>query len=1027
MIPKKLIYSTLIALFSLLSTLNSVAVTFIVDNAGDTDDLLGYTVANGTNTLRKCIRLANSNVNGPIVDLISFANLPIGGPYTILPASNYQAIIDPVLIDGFTAPGYTAPTPYISILGAGAAATTSPIVNVFNLGTGSSGSTIRGFSLYRTTDVAIYISGASNITVAGCYIGLTQTGTLPTPANSQVGNHGIYVTTNSNNCIFGTATAAGKNVISGTLGHGICLVSCSGGTFYNNFIGTNVAGNAAIPNAFNGLNIDTTTATIIGGAAVNQGNLISGNTESGIILTRSSSNAIIKGNKIGTNLAGTAAVANGQHGLSIYTNVFNTIIGGTAAGEGNLISGNIFNGINIDINSKKSVIKGNYIGTDITGTLKIGNLWQGIYINASDSSTIGGGSKAARNIVSGNGTSGGQNGIGIVGSNTNTIQGNFCGISSTGKIAIPNFDTGISLTNSNNNTIGGASYMQRNVSSANGILGMYFFNVNNSTITGNYFGTDSTGNAPLGNVSHGVHTDGGCNLNVWKGNVAGGNGAGGMDLLTSTNSTYYGNYLGLGINGITPVGNFTIGFRFGASSTNNTVGGSAAGQRNYMSGNNNHGMMFDGQSVSNIVKGNYVGCDTSGLTPVPNKTVGLLILDVSNNTIIGGSALGEGNIFCCSDSGTGIQSQISSNAIIYGNLIGVNKNGVLANGFGNYQDGIWLMSYQYLSWANNSNVVGGLGAGQPNIIANNNRDGVRISGYSANAIYNSIIGNKIYCNSGVGIHFETGAVYENEGILSPNVTSSTTNVVSGTGTTGNTIHVYRNQYSDGPRCTCQGEIYVGTTVVAGGTWSLTHNLGLTAAQALSVTATQTDPNHSTSPFWVCSVPLPVDLLSLSAKRNNNDVIVSFIVTNESKITMYNIMHSRDGINFEMIGSVVPINGAGGITSYSYTDSNPTEGTNYYKIQVVENNGVPTYSKIVQASVASGEIFLYPNPATDEVKIASSNTLTRIELHSTVGQLVFEKNIAATEIIIPLSGLATGVYFVKVYDGENASIYKLEKK
>jgi hypothetical protein len=1034
---KLLAYTISFALITLLTILNGYAATFIVDNVGDADDLLGYTAGNGTNSLRKCLRLANSNANGPVVDVINFTNLPLGGPYTILPASNLPAIIDPVLIDGFTAPGYSAPIPFITIKGSGAPASTSPIVNVFNLGAGSSGSTIRGFSLYRTTDVAIYINASSNITVQGCYVGIDQTGALPVPSTNQVGNHGIYITTGSNNCIIGIATAAGRNVISGNLGHGIVLVGCTGGTFKNNFIGTNVAGTVAITNLYNGLNIDNTPSTIIGGAAVNEGNLISGNTQSGMILTNASSNAVIKGNKIGTNLAGTAAVSNGQHGVNIFTNVVGTIIGGALNGEGNLISGNTFNGINIDLNSKKPVIKGNLIGTNAAGMLAVGNKQQGIFITVSDSATIGGGSKAERNIISGNGIGGGQNGIGIVNCNGHIIQGNFCGISITGKVSIPNFDTGISLTNSSGNTIGGAALMQRNVSSSNGIFGMYFYNVNNSSITGNYIGTDSTGKAPLGNLQHGVHTDGGCNLNTWTGNVVGGNGStiagvnvgNGLDILTATNNTFYGNYIGLGIDGITNVGNLVIGFRFGLASTNNIVGGSAVGQRNYMAGNGDHAIYLDEQSVSNIFKNNYVGSDITGLIPIPNKGIGIFFLDESNNNTVGGTLANEGNLLCCSSTADGIRTQISNNNTYYGNLVGVNATGSIAVGFGNFEDGVQMGSYWNLGSTNNSNIVGGLAAGQKNIIANNGRDGVHLAvwGGSNGTNFNPIIGNSIYCNVGLGIHMEATAfmALENEGILAPTVTSSTTNAVSGTGTTGNTIHVYRNQTS-GPNCGCQGEIYIGTTVVAGGTWSITHNLGLTPAQALSVTATQTNPTNSTSQFWVCSVPLPVELLSLEAKKINTTVSVNFSVSNESNINLYYILKSKDGINFEMVGSVIPVNGPG-IHAYSFEDLSPSDGINYYRIQTVENDGREVQSKIVYINTNSVNTYLYPNPATEQVTVVASGIISRVELNNTLGQLVYEKNISAPELIIPLTDLSTGVYYVKVYEGENIGVYKLEKK
>ena len=69
------------------------------------------------------------------------------------------------------------------------------------------------------------------------------------------------------------------------------------------------------------------------------------------------------------------------------------IIGGTAAGAGNLISGNATSGIEIN-DSKNTLIQGNLIGLDQTGTLALGNSGAGVLIdNGSVSNTIGSASR----------------------------------------------------------------------------------------------------------------------------------------------------------------------------------------------------------------------------------------------------------------------------------------------------------------------------------------------------------------------------------------------------------------------------------------------------------------------------------------------------------------------------------------------------------------------------------------------------------------------------------------------------------
>ncbi len=89
-------------------------------------------------------------------------------------------------------------------------------------------------------------------------------------------------------------------------------------------------------------------------------------------------------------------------GIYVYDSSDNTI-GGAAAGEGNLISKNNGNGIELGFSSNDNLVEGNDIGTDETGTVALGNLNNGIEVDSGNSSnTIGGTSSGAGNLVSGN-------------------------------------------------------------------------------------------------------------------------------------------------------------------------------------------------------------------------------------------------------------------------------------------------------------------------------------------------------------------------------------------------------------------------------------------------------------------------------------------------------------------------------------------------------------------------------------------------------------------------------------------------
>ncbi|MEJ2343608.1 MAG: hypothetical protein P8Y10_15585, partial [Gemmatimonadales bacterium] len=121
-----------------------------------------------------------------------------------------------------------------------------------------------------------------------------------------------------------------------------------------------------------GIVVNDVPGNTIGGVPPALRNVISGNREMGILMFGENATGNIgQGNYIGTNAAGDAAVGNGTTGILLFKSA--TIIGGTMAGAGNVISGNGFAGIDLGDSAERTIIQGNYIGTDLTGSVAIGN------------------------------------------------------------------------------------------------------------------------------------------------------------------------------------------------------------------------------------------------------------------------------------------------------------------------------------------------------------------------------------------------------------------------------------------------------------------------------------------------------------------------------------------------------------------------------------------------------------------------------------------------------------------------------
>jgi hypothetical protein len=203
---------------------------------------------------------------------------------------------------------------------------------------------------------------------------------------------------------------------------GIGIHDADGNKIEGNYIGTDVSGTLDHGNVQDGISIENSDGNIIGGSTVATRNVISGNNQHGMIIFSGSTGNVVSGNFIGVDVTGTMKRGNSVDGINIRTS--GNTIGGSVPGAGNVISGNNNDGINIDGGSATgSVVHGNVIGSDLSGVMTtLGNNNNGITIQSSASNnTIGGTTAAEANIIAFN-----QVGVAITqnGSDFNQIRGN---------------------------------------------------------------------------------------------------------------------------------------------------------------------------------------------------------------------------------------------------------------------------------------------------------------------------------------------------------------------------------------------------------------------------------------------------------------------------------------------------------------------------------------------------------------------------------------------------------------------------
>ena len=391
--------------------------------------------------------------------------------------------------------------------------------------------------------------------------------------------------------------------------------------------------NHSLGNKGDGIDIYSGTGNTIGGSA-NGINVISGNLGNGVLVAKLSdveaTSNLLDGNYIGTNSSGTGAVPNDQNGVlfeNAYGNTLgaanNDVFSGTNVPKTprNVISGNLGAGVEFSELSEDmagNAVLGNYIGVTKSGTGSIGNVLAGVFIsdlgNFSSKESIGGSVPGAGNIISGSASG---DGVDILGPvlpaipGLNVVEGNLVGID-VGSNAVPNM-IGIFIQNSAGNMIGGWSSDDGNIISANSQAGVELSGLysTQNTIGNNFIGTDIGGTLRPGANS-------------------------------ATSSTtplqMYGVFIA------TPSPSLPAGTTNNVLANNvisgNQVGVNITGQG---SGNSGSGTAQGVPFGQNVLVGNLIGTDSTGLAVDPNFEYGVYIDNSAGNTI-GGTGTGQANI-----------------------------------------------------------------------------------------------------------------------------------------------------------------------------------------------------------------------------------------------------------------------------------------------------------------------------------------------------------------------------------------------
>lgn len=692
----------------------------------------------------------------------------------------------------------SGPPPSLTVVDAGDALHNSPSGCAI---TGSGGCTLRDAITYGNTHpggvvhFAIPGPGVHTISpatplpliVAPMTIdGYSQAGASPNSNPPGVGtNAAIRIEIDgANRSLSGLAVNAGHVTIRGLainrVIHGITMGAQGvGAVIAGNFIGTDATGTIARNNSGSGV---VGSGALIGGPAPADRNVISGNNSYAV----SGGTLVIQGNLIGLNAAGTGVLGNGS-GPSLFPG---SLLGGTTPGERNVIAGSGNGAIHA---LAPVVISGNYVGVDVTGTSTFSGS-DGVVLTG-DGSTLGGASGTSPggtctgtcNVISS------PYGRVVVSGSGNTVAGNFIGLNAAGT-AVLGARTGYCLTVSNapGTTIGGTSPSARNVI-AGCFEGIILSNSPNTTIAGNFLGTDSAGAAvpiPIDVGAYGV-------------------------VVGDSDGTVIG-----GTTGVTPGGNCT-------GSCNVIAGWEAGIAVGYFGG---------GPSAGLLIQGNHIGAGLAAATSLPNNT-GIQVTppfgpSSTVSVTIGGATAAAGNLIVNNASlgigiGGGIGTRIQNNTIS-GNGLGGAVGAITHDGIA-IEGGTGTTITQNSIFGN-----GGLGIDLPPIFTTGMP--------TPNDPCDADIGENDLQNYPV--------------LTSASVTGSATTVVgslNSTASTSFTVDFYSNPACDASGYG-EGKTYLGSKVVTTDATcgaSFSASLPVAAPAGSFITATATNPAGSTSEFSLC--------------------------------------------------------------------------------------------------------------------------------------------------------------------------------
>ncbi len=178
---------------------------------------------------------------------------------------------------------------------------------------------------------------------------------------------------------------------------------------------------------------------------------------------------------------------------------------------------------------------------------------------------------------------------------------------------------------------------------------------------------------------------------------------------------------------------------------------------------------------------------------------------------------------------------------------------------------------------------------------------------------------------------------------------------------------------------------------------------------LGLLRSATTPDIGAQEF-VFSPALPLNLLSFTGGKLNNDAQLQWRTANEINVSRFELQRSDDGQNFATIGTVLP-----GSVTYSYTDVNvfSSKAVVFYRLKSIDIDEKFTYSSIIKLSKQNDLLLtVFPNPVKNVLTISNLQQSGIVRLFNAAGKLLLQQTVSAQSMTIDMSKYANGMYVLQ---------------